>query len=66
MRACWGKGETVPIHWRKLARLALGTAAQTDSPAEKAVLLDIAARYRELAEKTEGRPATRGKPSEQE
>jgi hypothetical protein len=54
------------IQWRKLAHLALGRAAQTDSPAEKSVLVDMAARYQELAEKTEGRSASRRKASEQE
>jgi hypothetical protein len=53
----------VPIQWRKLARLALGRAAQTGSAAEKAVLLDMAQRYSELAEKTEGRSSSRGKGS---
>jgi hypothetical protein len=53
----------VAIQWRKLAELAFGRATQTEQPGEKALLLDIAARYRELAERTEGKAATRGKRS---
>ena len=52
-----GEGTGVAVQWRKLAQLALTRASTTPSPGEKTVLLDIAARYRELAEKTEGRSA---------
>jgi hypothetical protein len=53
----------VAIQWRKLAQLAFSRATQTAEPAEKALLLDIAARYRDLAEHTEGKSATRDKQS---
>jgi hypothetical protein len=47
----------VAIQWRKLAELAFSRSTKTAHRAEKALLLDIAARYRELAEQTEGKPA---------
>jgi hypothetical protein len=38
----------VAIQWRRLAELAFSRATQTEQSGEKALLLDIAARYREL------------------
>jgi hypothetical protein len=58
-----GIGGAVAIQWRGLAELAFSRATQTEQSGEKALLLDIAARYRELAERTEGKAATRGKSS---
>jgi hypothetical protein len=66
-RGEWGcaqgaEEEAVAIQWRRLAQLALGRAAQTENAAEKVIFLDIAARYRELAERTEGSSAGRTVP----
>jgi hypothetical protein len=58
------RGRTVPIQWRKLAKLALGRATQTEQPAEKVLLLDMAARYQELAERTEGGPPNPKQPDD--
>ena len=44
------------IQWRKLAELALGRATQTEQPSEKALLLDIAARYRDWRRRPTGSP----------
>jgi hypothetical protein len=45
----------LPVRWRALAAEALDIAQQLTDPVAKQIMLAIAEKYRELAERAEGR-----------